>query len=174
MYTHTAIFKGVIREVTWDFYIPKGRAMYSNNYEYEITETDYYGFRKLATGKEREIFWTGEIAKPIFEVGEKVYISELDLLVRITDRYRTTNGEMIYETSHIIRDIETENLEKSRLLAVSRWFREEFSYYKTFEDIKAIYEPKKEPEREEYNLEIEEKPKEKTWFGWLDFFKKTN
>ena len=109
----------------------------------------------------------------MFEVGERVYINELDLLVTIVDRYRTTDGEVMYETSHIIKDINGE-LESSRLKAIESWFRQEYGDYKTFEDIKSLYEPKKEPEvePEEYNLEVEEKPKEKTWFGWLDFFKK--
>ena len=173
METHTAIFKGVIREIVWEYYKPIGYALYASNHYRNVLEEEHDGFRKIAEEREMKIFWSGEIAKPIFEVGEQVYINELDLLVRITSKYRTTDGEVMYETNYVIKDVESENIEKSRQIAIYRWFTEEYGDYKTFEGIKFLYEPKNisKPEPEESNLEVEEKPKEKTWFGWLNFFK---
>ena len=187
METHTAIFKGIVREITWSYYIPSGLTEWSNNnYGYEILEDDYLGFEKVAKEKELETFWIEEIENPIFEIGEKVWISDMGILVKITDKYRTTDGRVIYETNHVIRDVETERTESTRLIAVSRWLMEEFGFHKTFEEIKELYETKTEEvselEQEKIqkpqiligvdNPKVEEKSEEKTWFGWLNFFKK--
>ena len=183
METHTAIFKGIVREIKWEYYVPRGYNYTSypeNDYEHEVLENQHRGFRKIARANELETFWMEEIDNPIFEIGEKVWISDLGILVKITDKYRTTNGQVIYETNHVTGDVESENIEQTRLLAVGKWLIEEFGFNKTFEEIKELYETKPEEvsepelvvEPEVYSVEVEEKPKEKTWFGWLDFFKK--
>lgn len=181
MEKHTAIFKGVIREIKWDYYISDHRTHrfgwgeHAKHVMEEISRRR--NFRRIAYFLKTETFWSGEVPRPTFEIGEEVWVSELNILVEITKKYRTTNGEMIYETSHIIKDVISENIEDSRLKAIERWFVYKYPELERFDELKYEFEaiePEPEPEIEElkpYDLCIEEKPKEKTWFGWLKFFK---
>jgi len=56
-----------------------------------------------------------EIDKPPFEIGESVYINDLDLTVLIEDRVRSTNGEYIYNIDYHFDTIEDEETEKSKI-----------------------------------------------------------
>ena len=56
-----------------------------------------------------------EIDKPPFEIGESVYINDLDLTVFIEDRVRSTNGGYIYNIDYHFDIIEDEETEKSKI-----------------------------------------------------------
>lgn len=62
--------------------------------------------------------WTGEIDNPPLEENERVYISELNTTITITERVRDIEGGYIYYTkdlTEIIEDDETkESLEKAK------------------------------------------------------------
>ena len=55
METHTAIFKGIVREIKWEYYVPRGYNYTSypeNDYEDEVLENQHLGFRKIARANE--------------------------------------------------------------------------------------------------------------------------
>ena len=56
-----------------------------------------------------DIFYKCETEKPPFEVGEKVYINDLDFTITVEERIRSTNGEYVYNTNYyyIIEDEKT-------------------------------------------------------------------
>ena len=61
-----------------------------------------------------------EIDKPPFEIGESVYINDLDLTVIIEDRVRSTNGEYVYNIDYHFDIIEDEETEKSKIDAENK------------------------------------------------------
>jgi len=64
-----------------------------------------------------DIFYKCETEKPPFEVGEKVYINDLDLTVTIEEAIRSTNGEYVYNTDYYFDFIEDEITERTRIEA---------------------------------------------------------
>jgi len=70
-----------------------------------------------------EKLWEGILTLPIMEVGDSIYINEIDEHVTITKRIRTTENLFIYSTSHIIERIIDDKTEKSKEIA-ERAYRE--------------------------------------------------
>lgn len=173
---HLAIFKGEIKEVHWDIRREEIKE-YSKNktcVEYKTSVVS-----KIRTLRLDEI-WSGEIPKPVLATWESIWINDLELLVTIGNKYRTTNGEVIYETMHVIDTIITEYSENSRLEAIDKWFDLEYPNLKTFEQlnnnltteeiidntIKWLDSLDNKPEPIP-TWEVKDKPKKNTWFGWL-------
>lgn len=191
MEKHKAIIKGMIEEVRWS--IQRNGAMYNYNYDdYPIKRSISNRCVGLLNIYENSYFlkfetiWLGDIDKPTLEVGEKLWINDLELLVKITNKYRTTNGEVVYETNHIINSFTTVHTETTRLNTIDRWFTITYPDLETFEELKIREENRIEKiklekeseikEKEGYtysnSYNLEEKEEERTWFGWLKFFKK--
>jgi hypothetical protein len=72
---------------------------YFDNF-YEI-----YGVRPAIYPKDvldkKEILFEGELDSPILQPEQKLYISELDLLIKIDEVIRSTDGIYIYKTNNI-------------------------------------------------------------------------
>lgn len=208
---HLAIFKGVIKENYWylednsyKLHNAKKALVYflgGDGYLYKDRNREISELREKIANFKHEInlgktvgddtlrldeIWSGEIQKPVLDVGEEIWISDLEMLVRISRKYRTTNGEIIYETTHIIRNADTERTEESRLEAIEKWFKVSHPELETFEqlyreavlgegveDIDDVSEltdnisNKPEPIP---TWEVVEKPRKNTWFG--DLFSK--
>jgi hypothetical protein len=73
----------------------------------------YSSFRYIAARgeyKENKVIWSGELDNPPIEEGEKLYIAELKMTVKITSKEKSTEGGYIYVSDHIemIEDEETQ------------------------------------------------------------------
>lgn len=84
-------------------------------YTYEVFET-YADFLEIL------------IDNPPIEIGEKVYLNEIDSILEIKDRYRNSQGGYIYITNRTVEIIEDEETENSRLKAVKE--QEDYLKYK--------------------------------------------
>lgn len=110
MNQHKAIIKGqVLRRV----YCP-----------YPHPKYDLEGFRKREWKKLKETvfvewktIWEGDINMPLLERGEVFYIDELELKVAIKERMRTSSGNYIYETKHIVELLNDDQTRKSEIEA---------------------------------------------------------
>lgn len=187
---HKAIFKGVVSQYVWRAHdnisnleklkdelntVRHYKDYYSKDESVKVEEKINNFKRKTTTLKTKEFlnskqFWSGEIFRPELEIGEKIYINDLDLIVKVTDKYRATNGEIIYETMHDIRAVETDRTNTTRLEAVDKWFKLSYQNLENFEQLKSEFEKVEiEPEPlPEWKSSWEKKEKkEKSWFGWL-------
>lgn len=66
--------------------------------------TYYYTTKPSEEYVETDIIWSGKLDSPVLEVGDELYISELDDLVVVRKVIRTTYNEHIYFTKTIIED----------------------------------------------------------------------
>lgn len=80
--------------------------------------------------------WEGKLENPPLNIGDTLYINEIDEKVIITDKAKSTLGGYIYWTEHVVETIEDDETEKSRLQA-----NKDYDLYKKSTNIKA------EPER---------------------------
>lgn len=196
---HLAIFKGEVRENHWHVvdniselnYAKSNFALYLNGQGY-VTKLEANEYSKAIDNFERKIslvklakgtvlefetIWSGEMNKPILNVYEEIWINDLELLVMVSKKYRTTDGEVIYETNHLVRAINTESTEESRLKAVDKWFELSYPDLEKFEQLHReflIDEIIEELDGDENGSltpepiptwEVKEKPKKNTWFG---------
>lgn len=152
MRKHFAIIKGEVREQRWNIKDSWNYGFLFNSRDNSYIENEFFKRKYIATNTKNKKFeayvvnyeiktdmkeiWSGEILRPILEVGEEIWINELNLLVKVTKRYRTTNNEIIYETSHLAESKTTEETEKSRLRVVDLWFRLLYPEFKTFDELK--------------------------------------
>lgn len=187
---HKAIFKGIVKETLWSVSIylentPTHRIMKSYSFDFlneervkRINSNNHIvDFKNTEIVLNRKELWSGEIYRPELHVGEEIYINDLDIIVKVSRKYRTTNDEVIYETKHIIETVETEKTKESRLLTVESWFEFFYPNYEKFEELKSefveeITEITEEPEEV---LEEAWKPswekegkKKKSWFSWFE------
>lgn len=197
---HIAIIKGRVERIEWlveNLYsIKAGRCIDSKYFKSPFQKEIYnsYHFSKYGIGVSLEDIWHGVIPKPVLEVGEYIYINDLDIKVEISDKYRTTNGEVVYEADYVIREVNDEKTEETRLNAVNKWFELSYPELKTFDELKSefikeeVEETNKEEladgyvldgnkvkegylrDKETYDLE-EKEQKEPSWFDWLNFLR---
>jgi len=124
---HRAIFKGMIERKTYYFdhsYCYKTYNLNKNRdkklyYEYDILPSCQ--FVKTVEFLEKEI------DNPPIEIGEKVYIPELNLKIKVTDRVRNLDGGYIYSTNHVVDTLDDERTMQSKDEAKKQ--REEFLAY---------------------------------------------
>ncbi|PHA03059.1 hypothetical protein COE51_01570 [Bacillus pseudomycoides] len=57
--------------------------------------------------------WAGEINEPLLEVGDYLYIKELNTKIQIEEKVRSTDGGYVYYTDDLSEVIEDELTEKS-------------------------------------------------------------
>jgi len=104
----TSIFRGTVSRKVFRVI---NRYSHYNIYIDKPYIQEYKEFIKYDT------FYKCEIERPPFEVGEKVYINDLDLTVTIEEVIRSTNGEYVYNTDYYFDIIEDEKTRKTRIEA---------------------------------------------------------
>lgn len=156
---HLAIIKGEARERSWEtnsygrhrgYSIEETHKIILEKWGFDVEGMDfmiYYTSCYETTIEKREV-WRGEIPKPTLIVGEELWINDLELLVKITKKYRTTNGETVYETNHVIESIKSKKTEESRLKAIEKWFTLSYPTLETFEQLKKEFIQHEEAEEE--------------------------
>lgn len=107
---HKAIFRGLKERKLYRFGRREKYSIYyrleedPEIYTYEVFES-YADFLEIV------------IDNPPIEIGEKVYLNEIDKVLKISDRYRNSHGGYIYITNHVVEILEDEETEESRLKA---------------------------------------------------------
>ena len=117
-----SIFKGKINYKYYDM-----NSHHSNYDEGYYSKPEIYSYPVF---DHFEIIHTCDIEKPPFEINEKVYIPELDITVKITDKVRSTDGSIIYNTSYVIDSIENDRTKES-LEQANEKLIEEIKCYET-------------------------------------------
>ena len=115
----TSIFRGMVAR---KIFIVINRYSQYNIYHDKPYIQGYKEFIK------HDIFYKCETERPPFEVGEKVYINDLDLTVTIEEVIRSTNGEYVYNTNYYFDIIEDE-ITKSDRIETERILEEELVKY---------------------------------------------
>jgi len=115
----TSIFRGMVAR---KIFIVINRYSQYNIYHDKPYIQGYKEFIK------HDIFYKCETERPPFEVGEKVYINDLDLTVTIEEAIRSTNGEYVYNTNYYFDIIEDE-ITKSDRIETERILEEELFKY---------------------------------------------
>ena len=80
---------------------------------------------------EHKEFFRCVLNKPMLESGELLYISELGIHIKIEERMRSTTGEIVYFTNHVIEVIESE---ETRRLLEEELDKEMDKYYRYLEE----------------------------------------
>src|SRR6185312_3349056 len=61
-----------------------------------------------------QYMWEGVIDAPLLNIGEKLYIEDLDVEIIVSERIRHTNGSYIYKTEHQLDLVENEDSLRSK------------------------------------------------------------
>lgn len=138
---HRALFFG---KITRNFYrVDSGRDFRYHSYGYQ---EHYYKKPEIVTVSELvnwKQFYSCDFEKPPLEIGEKVYINELDLTVLVVDRVRSTNGEYVYYVEHIIEQITDGGTMESKKVAEEELKREMDRYFSITKKEEKTESPKK-------------------------------
>lgn len=120
-------------------------------------ETDSYGFCHYATTDKLSSFSKHveisdeeigryDIEIPLLEVGDEFFLHDIQEIITIKSRFRSSDGSIIYYVEDVV--VETENTQKSKEIAdkkVESWKHEEEEIEKLkkdFEDYKREYKYK--------------------------------
>ena len=106
---HKTVISGVINKKIYYFRPHDNYSYLRGESEDKVIETYKY--------VREEKLWEGYLSKPPLEVGDDIYITEIDEKVTITKKIRTTDDVFIYSTSYEIDRIEDEETEKSLIEA---------------------------------------------------------
>lgn len=170
---HKAILKGWVMEKYWEVYTPNNRP-YHYSYSRSLEEVREYRIKDLEYStkriqsmqnvrpKETEEFWSGNIDLPLLNVGDKLFIMDMDKEVVVEERIRTTEvNTYIYIVNHVIRTVESERQEDSKEMAEKRVESLKDSYRELIDELR-------NPEPEDgcvYRDNGMSKPgKNETWF----------
>ena len=114
MSSHHAIIYGLVYKK--EYYIEEGYITNSVNVytsrprkpedNYKVKVAPKVKHRLIEMDKER--IYEGSIGDPYLEIGEKLYVPEIDKTIEITDRVRILGGGYCYYTNHVLQTIEDE------------------------------------------------------------------
>lgn len=119
---HKAIFRGLKERKLYRFGRKDRDSFYYHRHQEDPEIYTYEVFESYAD------FLEILIDNPPIEIGEKVYLNEIDSILEIKDRYRNSQGGYIYITNRTVEIIDDEETEESRLKAVKE--QEEYLKYK--------------------------------------------
>lgn len=159
METFKIIIMGKIMAVR--YYVENNRTI-SHTYGVGYYSDVYNGMpemRKSFECMKDERLYSCTMDKPQLQDGEALYINELDITVSITKVVRSTNGEYVVFTSHVIKEVEDEKTKESFNMATIRLEEELKRYHSTLNLTKKVAEL----ENELYRLNNKK---------WYHFFKK--
>ena len=121
---HKAVFKGLIKRKYYKFGY--------EDYYYITTSYNKPSFQEytltLNEGREEE-FLSIELESPLLAEGEKIYLKELDTVVKVKERHRNSEGGYIYITDYIIKVLEDDESKSSKLEALEKQAEHETKEY---------------------------------------------
>lgn len=113
MEKHKAVIQGVIYRKDYEFCtnfpLPRPRP------SYERSRSEIKMSRLMdAITHMSQYMWEGVIDAPLLNIGEKLYIEDLDVEIIVSERIRHTNGSYIYKTEHQLDLVENEDSLRSK------------------------------------------------------------
>ncbi|MGG0667811.1 hypothetical protein ABE073_04695 [Lederbergia citrisecunda] len=124
-----------------------------DSYEDKLELSESYKIVECKEIKKYENIWEGEIDAPLLEIGEKLYIEELDIEIVVSERIRHSNGAYIYRTLHEVKVVEDDESKDSKDKANKSYdeIQENIKTYKAkIEELKPQIEQLKQAEHDNY------------------------
>ena len=111
MSSHHAIIYGLVYKKEYyigEEYEPTSISIHSIPHKsedsYKVKVVPKVKHRLIEMDKQR--IFEGSIGDPYLEIGERLYVPEIDNTIEITDRYRILGGGYCYHTNYVFQTIE--------------------------------------------------------------------